>query len=226
MYWKKIFETEELISFEKKKKNLGIRIEGSLNKKGQWDIYKVYYDGKGLNHVEEYSAENREQALDLINKMKKKKDQSIDKIKMISGNKVVAKKLDNKEISFCIKRVYMEENIEKWIFSLEKTIKNNFVVVRFGEETKLDLVIHEKYKLLEEEIIKSITLALGLDELEREISWDVYYFRQHKKGDIKNNSWKKNKGGIFLGKIEFGIFNVNDSDLEDMEDVFEDDQDE
>jgi hypothetical protein len=179
---------------------VNIRIEGSLNKKGQWDIYKVYYDGKGLNYVEEYSAEDRDKALYLINKLKDKKQLTIKEIKQI-------KSLENKSLFLEFKRIYKEEYIEKWDFSLDKSIKNNFVLVKFDEKIRLDIVVHEKYKILENHIIQKIVEILGLKELVCEIIWNIYYFTYNQSDKIKNSQNKGIEGNIIFGKIGFGFSN-------------------
>ena len=67
MVWKKLSQTEDLISFEKKKKNLNIRIECRLNNK-KWEIFKTYSDGTKSSFIEEYQADTKEEALDLVDK--------------------------------------------------------------------------------------------------------------------------------------------------------------
>ena len=70
-----------------------------------------------------------------------------------------------------------EDFIEKWSFNIGSENLKNFVIVKFGEDIKADLIVSEKYKVFEKDIINQIEEKLGLLELGDTVSYDIYYYK-------------------------------------------------
>jgi hypothetical protein len=189
MNWKKRVISDDIISYEKEKKNIRVVIEARPNNDNSWDIFKIYnYQAK--NYIEEYTASDRDSAEKMIRKLKAEKDLTPKQISDISKIR--------KDINIKVKREYKTDFVEKWLFRIENETVENFFVIYHEMETILDIVLNEKYKLLEKEIVKEITNILNLDMFDGDCEKRVYYFT--KKNEYHEKAAKDN---IILGQISY-----------------------
>jgi|SRR3989339_335872 len=204
MAWKKVVESAKLLSYEKRRKDFNVRIEASANDKGSWDVYRVYYNQKGLNHVEEFSAPTKTEAHSMVEKLKHDIEPSMMDLAEIQQKK-------SQPLVLRVKRVYVGGDIEKWQFDLDDVVSSNFVLVRFQEKVHLDIVVHQRYISLERQLIERITETLGLAP---DVEWDIFYFGSHKTGDEENLSSEKNppKTNVVFGRIEFSVLHDDEDD--------------
>jgi len=189
--WKKLSDTNDLLSYEKSRKNFKVRIEARLTD-DSWNIYKTYFTDQRVNFVEEYSASSQKEVRKIIKAMVKEKDLSLSDIKSI-------KKLSKSKPEIRLERAYKEYDVEKWFFSVGDDEKQNFITIRFGENIDIDVVLHEHYRFLERTIIQELIFILGLDKFEINTNQNVYFF--NKKTHAKTRIKGKN---IIIGKIEMG----------------------
>jgi len=132
-----------------------------------WEIVKKYM-GDDINFTEQYSATSNDELKRLLGKLKDEKELSSTEIKTLSQFRKRQLKLD-------MKRIYQEQNAEKWSFSLSSNF-NNFVTVRYGKQIIVDVIMEEKFKYIEEKIVMKLFESLGLDESERDTELTVFYY--------------------------------------------------
>ena len=185
--WKKITESQDLISYKKDKSDKQIVIEARMMD-GRWEIYKTYQ--YGMNRlVQEYTADDKSDALHLIETLKKEKDLSNDEIEHI-------RKFESQNIKINLERAYKEYDVEKWLFSINDEPKDNFIIVRFAEEIEADVVMHERYRRLERKILEKLQQSLKLeDELLRQ---SVFFYKEKK-------DYGQDRRKVFVGRIEMGF---------------------
>jgi len=53
-------------------------------------------------------------------------------------------------------------------------------LIKFDDDIKVDVVMHEKYTRSEKSIMEHVENNLGLEELGDSIQYDVFYYKQHK----------------------------------------------
>ena len=181
MSWKKIAESKEIIVFEKKLKNFKLKIEARKNSYG-WEVFKTKVNGNSSSLISEYILDTKTEAIQLIDKLKKDK-----KITEISKNATIS-----------MMRVYKEEYVEKWFFTVNNNDIKNFLVVKYDNNIKVDIVMHEKYRLYEDDVIFQIEKSLGLKDLGESSVFEIYYFKRNTKN-------RENKGQKSLIDIEFGF---------------------
>ncbi|MFP4112331.1 MAG: hypothetical protein ACLFPQ_04490 [Candidatus Woesearchaeota archaeon] len=188
--WKCLVDSEELIAYEKVKSNLMVRIEARLSEK-MWEIYKTYHSMTGkLNFTEEYEANDRKNAVQIITKIKKEILDE-DKIKKIQALK--------KNLSIKIKRLYKEQNVEKWSFSINDEDYSNFIIVRYSTDIEMDILSDERYKYVETEILDEINKVLGINEFETDIVQNIFFFSK------KSAFYTCDDNNDSLGKVELGL---------------------
>jgi hypothetical protein len=190
MMWKCLVDSEELIAYEKIKSNLKVRIEARLSEK-MWEIYKTYHSVSGkLNFTEEYEADNRKKAVQIISKIKKEVLDE-DRIRKIQDLR--------KNLSIKVKRLYKEQNVEKWAFSINDDEYSNFVIVRYSTDIEMDILADERYKYVETEILDEVNKVLGINEFETDIVQNVFFFSK------KSAFYTCDDNNDPLGKVELGL---------------------
>jgi hypothetical protein len=185
--WKKIVDSTDTISFEKKGK-INARIEARLEN-NKWKVFVHYFSTTGIDHFEEYGAERKEDALAVIKSIMKKRisNQEIEKIKLEG----------KKNLSLDVKRCYHEYSVEKWEFRIRPDSEQNLLFIRNDEITEIDAVMHAKYKQHEEKIIDKLKEIFSFGDFEAEIN--IFYYNESSKSKIKAG-----RSRIITGKIEFG----------------------
>ncbi len=167
MDWKKRIVSNDLISYEKRNKSLKVVIEARHSHEQGWEVFKIYnYQKK--NFIEEYSVYDKSEAKNLISKLKKERDLTVKQISDLDRIK--------SEFNMRVKREYKSENIEKWLFRVNDQKFENFFVVHQGDDLTLDLVICDKYRLLEKDILEEIANILNIDMIEGECTQNVYFY--------------------------------------------------
>jgi hypothetical protein len=185
--WKKIVDSTDTISYEKKGK-INARIEARLEN-NRWKVFVHYFSTTGIDHFDEYNAEKKEDASAIIKGIMRKK---------ISVSEIEKIKLERKKkLSIDVKRCYHEYNIEKWEFRIRPDSEKNLLFIRSDEITEIDVVMHAKYKQHEEKIVDELKGIFSFGEFETEIS--IFYYNECSKSKIKPA-----RSRIITGKIEFG----------------------
>jgi hypothetical protein len=190
MVWKKLLETKDVIAYEKASNKFKVRIEARLNR-DRWLVYKTYnfIDGQErISHVKEYVANSTEEARELLTDLKNENDLTI---KDISSSY---------PIKIELKRCYKEEYVEKWKFKIDEFSDDNFIVVHYDEQIKLDIILHDRYNLLEKQILGKIINSLGLKDISSTIHYDFYYFRKH---SAKRRIYQDKADKEVIAKMEF-----------------------
>lgn len=181
MSWKKVAESNEIIVFEKKLKTYKLKIEARKNSYG-WEVFKTKVNGSSSSLISEHILDTKNEAIQLIDKLKK--DTNTNSI--------------SKKTSISMMRVYKEEFVEKWYFTVNDNPIRNFLIAKFDNTIRVDIVMHEKYRLYEDDIISQVEKSLGLKELGESSVFEIYYFKRA----IKN---RENKSQKSLIDIEFGF---------------------
>src|SRR3989344_7787882 len=106
MRWRKLFETQDTIAYEKKKKELDIRIEARSRENAAWDVYKIYHPKhmkkrKKDHVVQEFNTLSKSEAVTLIKRLMEEKDLDLQEIKDIGSE-------GQKELLLDLKREYKE----------------------------------------------------------------------------------------------------------------------
>jgi hypothetical protein len=168
MNWKKLVDTKDLIVFERKQKDHKIKIEARKSEESGWEVFKTKITENSSNLMSEYSIENKSEAKKLIDRLKDEKE---------NKNKIIQNKLFK---SVSIKRAFKEEFVEKWYFTIGTDKTRNFILLKFDSNIKADVVMNEKFRMLERKILSNIEDLLGLKELGDTISYELYYFSRNK----------------------------------------------
>lgn len=171
MDWVRTFSNEEFECFESNSNAIQCRIEARKTEEG-WNIYKSFFDKKGLNYTEEFVAPTYDKMIQIVKSLKKEKEPSVSQLR-----KLVLEKSRKAQVH--IEREYKEYNVEKWKFGVNSDPLMNFVIVRCYDEVDLDIVIHESYKTQEQSIVNEIISILGFEGMEESINLNCYYFQKH-----------------------------------------------
>jgi len=166
MKWKKLIHDSETISYVKESGEYKVILEARQYDDG-WEIVKKYL-GSGINFAETYSAQSSEEVRKVLKHLRQEKDLSRSEIKDISRFKKKVPKV-------YVKRGWKEANVEKWFFSISDDFAN-FVVVRYGKELVVDVVMEEQLKYIEEKLIAKLYDVLGIAEEPFNIQQNIYYF--------------------------------------------------
>jgi len=196
MSWKKLLETKDLIAYEKCSKSVKVRLEARF-KKRRWRIYKTYNFRTGndwISHVKEYIAGSDEEAYALMGDLRKEKDITLNEI-----NRIGVLRLE-------LKRCYKEDFVEKWKFNIDGFNEDNFIILRYDSEIKMDIILHDRYNNLEKQILNKIIDSLGLKDLSNKICYDFFYFKKH---SAKRIIYKSPKDKELIAQLEFNVNNVN-----------------
>lgn len=192
MHWKKLLDTKDLIAYEKSTKAVKVRIEARF-RNNRWRIYKTYNFRQGdewISHVKEYIAASQEEANVLLGELREERELTLDDVNCTTPLKV--------ELSRC----YKEDFIEKWNFKVDDFNEDNFVIVRFDSQVKMDIVLHERYNLLERELLDKFIHSLGLKDISNKIQYDFFYFKRH---SAKRRVYKKPIDQDLIAQFEFKV---------------------
>lgn len=176
--WKKLVSTNDLIVEETENDGLNVRIEARNNPEG-WNIIKRYYEPESNEHsyIEDYYKPNLAEVKDVLRH-----------IQHDLLTKTQIKKIKNLKRNFDVNitRVYHEGNVEKWLFSIlsarhsQKSAPANedgSIVIKYGQNVELDIMVKEKFRHYEEELIELINEKLGLtNNTEYDIIHNFYYY--------------------------------------------------
>jgi len=198
MAWKKLLESEDLIAYEKSSKATKVRIEARL-KDRRWRVYKTHNfldHGEWTSHVKEYIAASIAEAKDLLSELKNEKDVSMHDVGFLTLPKLE------------MKRCFKEDFVEKWKFCIDDFNFDNFVVVRYEDEVRMDIVLHDRYNAFERQILERIISSLGLKEMSNKIRYDFFYFKKH---SAKRRIYPKADDDELVAKFEVNIGPSNDS---------------
>ena len=201
--WKCVINTDDLKTYESNDKNLKMCIEARQNN-SFWEIYKTYRSDN-LTFTEEYEANNSEEAKDIIKKMK---SDIVDETTL--------KKIDTlrKNLTLKVKRVFKEDNVEKWKFSVNSEKFENIVIIRYAnKEIEMDIIANERLKFIETELLDEIYRILGMNDFGNEVIQNIYFFS--KKSSFFNDS--EDKG--LMNRIEIGFKYESEEDEQDYFDT-------
>ena len=175
--WKRLITTNDLIVQEAVNDGLNVRIEARNNPEG-WNIIKRYYlpDDSTLSYTEDYSRPTLNEAKEAI--------------RYLQGElltKMQIKKIKNlkKSLDLRIIRVYHEGNVEKWFFTIHSmkrpqtssVIEDGTIVIKYGDTIEVDVMVKEKFRHFEEEIIEAVNEKFGLTRQdEKEVIHNFYYY--------------------------------------------------
>ncbi|MBN1386027.1 hypothetical protein JW968_03560 [Candidatus Woesearchaeota archaeon] len=187
MTWKKISDSGDLKIFEKSSSRLNIRIEARLTDRG-WEIYKNYNDGENNKLIEEYAVENEKELDELMESLKRDRDLSEKDIDVIN-------RLKKAEHKFAFKRLYKGNDSEKWSIVVNGG-NENFVLVKYGENLVIDLLLHEKYRFIAERFMDEIYKTLIDDDSALKITENIHYFT---KSTTRREELPKN---VYVNNIE------------------------
>jgi hypothetical protein len=84
--------------------------------------------------------------------------------------------------------VYKEDFIEKWFVRLSDKDEKNFIIVRYDSEIKIDFVINERYRILQDEINRQVEEKLGLREFSDNIHYNTYYYTEHNEKSMSSRT--------------------------------------
>lgn len=190
MQWKKIAENQDIISYEKAFNGVLVRIEARKTMNDVWAIFKTYCDDAGLVYTEEYHAGTRDQALQLVYSMQKEK--------VLSRKEVQQRRLQQARKTIVkVKRLFKDYNVEKWSFAVANEAYQNVVYVRDADVSDVSIILHEKYKPIEANILQELRAILGFDTTDFDVRQEVFYY------STKNDSYQKSaKFGLFFGNME------------------------
>ncbi len=195
--WKCVVDSSDLKTYELSKDNLQVCIEARQND-SFWEIYKTYRSTE-LTFTEEYEASSHEEARDIIRKMK---SEVIDE-KTLKRIDQVRKNLDIK-----VKRVYKEENVEKWKFSINSEKYENAIIIRYSEkDIEMDIIANERFKFIETELLDDLFRILGMSDFGTDVIQNIYFFS--KKSSFFNDSDEK----AMLNRIEVGFRFESENDF-------------
>jgi hypothetical protein len=190
--WKKIAESHDLMSFENRAKSMTIRLEARMNQDMTWVIFKRYFNNEGISYTEEYHANSRDEAHYMLETLKSR----------LMDRQGVEQAAQNRKkgIKLSVRRTFKEYNIEKWDFSVDNDDFINFLYIRFEDKIAVDLVLHERYKLWEEQILGEISAIFGFESLDIDLGLNIIYYSER-----FSKSKKGKKGELFIGRIEMGL---------------------
>ncbi len=184
--WKKLISDSETISYVKNVGDYRIIIEARQFDEG-WEIVKKYL-GAGLNFVETYSAHSPAELRSLLKHLRSERDLSRNEIKDISRFK-------KKTLKVLVRRGWKERTVEKWFFGINDNF-SNYVVIRYGKELDVDIVMEEQLKYIEDKVITKLYEVLGISDTEQPINQAVYYFTK------KTNAYLETD----IGDYEFSFY--------------------
>ena len=164
--WKKLIQDSDTVSYEKNLGDYRIIIEARNTEQG-WEIIKKYVGG-GVNFAETYNAKTTGELRTLLKHLRTEKDLSKTEIKDIN-------RFRKKDLKIQIKRAYKTKDVEKWNFCITDSYAN-YITVNYQDELVIDIVMEQRLKYIEENIIEKLYDVLAIDEQEQPIQQNIYYF--------------------------------------------------
>lgn len=198
--WKLLVDNPELISYELSQKETRVRIEARRNEENTWTIFRTYVDdsSSALTYTEEFHTQTRDEAEKIIS--------SLQKNKLLTKKEISQQKeLQAKRLPVKVKRHFKDYNVEKWFFAVAENKYENVVYIRDAEIIEVNIIMHEKYRPLETNILHELKTILGMDATEIDTKQELYYYT------TKAEKYNKSKRfGLFLGNFEMGFDMAND----------------
>lgn len=192
--WRLVVDTIDLISFETISSDLTVRIEARKKEDHTWSIFKTYSDHTFTAYTEEYHAKTRDEAQRIITFLQKEK--------LLTRKEIHERSLQRaKKVRLSLKRQFKDYNVEKWQFAVNADSYENLIYIRDADVIEVNVLMAEKYRLLEKQILAELQTILGLDVAEFDIKQEVYYYTTHSEKYFP----AKNPAGLFLGKMEMGF---------------------
>jgi hypothetical protein len=164
--WKKLVSTSDTITYCKEKGDHSIIIEARHYDSG-WEIVKKY-TGDDLNFTEQYTATTEEELKNLIARLRGERELSTNEIRTIG-------QFRKKQLKIDLKRAYQERGVEKWVFAFNGSYTNH-VIIRYGRQIAVDVVMEEKLKYIEEKIVMKLFESFGLDQSDADTELSIYYY--------------------------------------------------
>ena len=196
--WKLILDNPELISYEIASKEFRVRIEARQTDENMWTIFKTYHDDASFTYTQEYRAPSRDEAQKIIASLQSEKVLSkteLHDLKLVQAKKVVVK----------VKRQFKDYNVEKWNFAVNDDAYENVVYVRDADVSDVSIIMHEKNKQFEANILYELKTVLGFETSDLDIKQELYYY------STKSDDYKKNnKFSFVFGNVEMGFDTPND----------------
>ena len=196
--WKLILDNPELISYELTSKELRVRIEARQTDENMWTIFKTYHDDASFTYTQEYRASSRDEAQKIIASLQGEKVLSkaeLHDLKLVQAKKVALK----------VKRQFKDYNVEKWNFAVNDEAYENVVYVRDADVSDVSIIMHEKNKQFEANILYELKNVLGFETSDLDIKQELYYY------STKSDDYKKNnKFSFVFGNVEMGFDTPND----------------
>ena len=196
--WKLILDNPELISYELASKELRVRIEARQTDENIWTIFKTYHDNASFTYTQEYRTQSRDEAQKIITSLQNEKILSkteLHDLKLVQAKKVAVK----------VKRQFKDYNVEKWNFSVNDDAYENVVYVRDADVSDVSIIMHEKNKQFEANILYELKTVLGFETSDLDIKQELYYY------STKSDDYKKNnKFSFVFGNVEMGFDTPND----------------
>jgi len=198
MAWKKLLDSKDLIAYEKSSSQMKVHLEARF-KNNRWIVYKTYnflHGTEWINHVKEYTAASTSEAKQLLITLQKEDDIQFQDLTKFGP------------IAMQLKRCYKEDFVEKWKFSIDQFSDDNFVIVRYDSEIKLDIVLHDVYDHNEKEILDKVIESLGLREISDTIQYEFFYFKKH---SAKRRVYRKKQDQTILAQMEYTLNRLDDA---------------
>ena len=196
--WKLILDNPELISYEIASKEFRVRIEARQTDENMWTIFKTYHDDASFTYTQEYRAPSRDEAQKIIASLQNEKVLSkteLHDLKLVQAKKVAVK----------VKRQFKDYNVEKWNFAVNDEAYENVVYVRDADVSDVSIIMHEKNKQFEANILYELKTVLGFETSDLDIKQELYYY------STKSDDYKKNnKFSFVFGNVEMGFDTPND----------------
>ncbi len=196
--WKLVLDNPELISYELASKDLSVRIEARQTEENIWTIFKTYHDDASFTYTQEYRTQSRDEAQKVIASLQNEKlfsKKELHELKLVQAKKVAVK----------VKRQFKDYNVEKWNFAVNDDAYENVVYIRDADVSDVSIIMHEKNKPFEANIMYELKNVLGFDTSDLDIKQELYYY------STKSDDYKKNnKFSFVFGNVEMGFDVPND----------------
>lgn len=175
--WKRLISSEDLIAHEAVIDDLHVRIEARSTPDG-WNIIKRYYMPQDNEHsfTEDYFRPSLSEAREVIKRIQQD---------VLTKHQIRKIKEFRKYIELSLMRQYHDSSFEKWSFtvhSIKKPIAQHYpedgtVIVRHGRSIEVDIMVKEKFRHFEEEIINLIDEKLGfINRQDHQLLHNLYYY--------------------------------------------------
>ncbi len=191
--WKQVVNSSDLISYELTTKELHVRLEARKDEENSWTVFKTYFDNASLNITQEYRTGTLEEVQQLLSFLQKER--------LLTKKELYQQKMQHaKKVHIKFKRHFKDYNVEKWNFAVNDDNYENVVYVRDADVSDVSIILHEKNKPLEANILYELRAVLGFDTSDLDVRQELYYYT------TRSDAYQKNKKlGLFLGNFEMGF---------------------